>query len=397
MKLASILYKRYTGIAVLVTVAALLLVPFQVSAAPAIEVVASGLNNPRGLAMAFDGTLYVAEAGTGGAGPCVDGPEGEVCFGLSGSVTQIKNGLQERIVTGLPSLADPDGFSATGPVDILPTRGTALDIMVGLGAPPEAREIFGEDGSALGHIVKATPLENVLMVDIAAYEADVNPDGTEIDSNPYSFTRGRINWYVVDAGGNDLLHVLPNGRIETLAVFPERMVPAPPFLGLPPGAMIPMESVPDSVAVGPDDAIYVSELTGFPFPVGEANIYRVTPGSEPEVFASGFTNIIDIAFGPDGSLFVLELTSSGLLSNDLSGALHRVDSDGNITTILNQGLVAPGGLVIGHDGSIYISNFSIFPGAGQVIRVAGAAIEGYNQVGENAGLAARAYMPVLTK
>jgi hypothetical protein len=39
------------------------------------------------------------------------------------------------------------------------------------------------------------------------------------------------------------------------------------------------------------------------------------------------------------------------------------------TTVLSDGLVMPGGLAIGPDGALYISNFSIFPGAGQVVRV----------------------------
>ena len=34
-------------------------------------VVMSGLDNPRGLAFAPNGALYVAEAGRGGDGPCV--------------------------------------------------------------------------------------------------------------------------------------------------------------------------------------------------------------------------------------------------------------------------------------------------------------------------------------
>jgi hypothetical protein len=37
---------------------------------PAVTVVMSGLDNPRGLALGRNGTLYVAEAGRGGTGPC---------------------------------------------------------------------------------------------------------------------------------------------------------------------------------------------------------------------------------------------------------------------------------------------------------------------------------------
>src|SRR5919108_5761738 len=70
------------------------------------QVVARGLNNPRGIAFGPDGALYVAEAGAGGAGPCLTGPEGEqVCFGSSGAVTRVWRGTQHRVQGGLPSLA----------------------------------------------------------------------------------------------------------------------------------------------------------------------------------------------------------------------------------------------------------------------------------------------------
>jgi len=51
----------------------------------------------------------------------------------------------------------------------------------------------------------------------------------------------------------------------------------------------------------------VSELTGVPFTAGVARVYRVEPdGGAPEVFLDGFKTIIDLDFGPDGSLYVLQ-------------------------------------------------------------------------------------------
>ena len=98
-------------------------------ARPGVEVVASGLDNPRGLDLA-DGTLWVTEAGRGGAGPCVPGPEGTpVCFGLSGALTAVdlQGHTQTRVLKDLPSLANPDGSSATGPSDISFGAEGALD------------------------------------------------------------------------------------------------------------------------------------------------------------------------------------------------------------------------------------------------------------------------------
>src|SRR6266480_4742599 len=108
-----------------------------------------------------------------------------------------------------------------------------------------------------------------------------------------------------DAGGNDLLQVRKDGDISTLAVFPSRST-TPPHSGCappPPGFPV-TDSVPTSVAVGPDGAYYVGELTGAPFCSGNASIYRVPPEMPPGVvttpYCSGFTTIIDLAWGPDG-------------------------------------------------------------------------------------------------
>ena len=78
-----------------------------------LEVVATGLNNPRGLTFGPEGGLYVAEAGTGGAGPCIINSNNQfVCYGDTGSITRIRLGdppSQTRVVMGLPSLAAPPG------------------------------------------------------------------------------------------------------------------------------------------------------------------------------------------------------------------------------------------------------------------------------------------------
>jgi sugar lactone lactonase YvrE len=135
-----------------------------------------------------------------------------------------------------------------------------------------------------------------------------------------------------------------------------------------------MDTVPTSVALGPDGHYYVGQLTGFPFPVGGANIYRVPAnGGTAEVYAEGFTAIIDVAFGPDGSMYVLELARNGLVNafifNDWAGALFRVAPDGTRTEIAQGLLVAPGGVAVGSDGALYVTNNSIFSGQGQVLRI----------------------------
>ena len=73
-----------------------------------------------------------------------------------------------------------------------------------------------------------------------------------------------------------------------------------------------MQAVPTAAAKGPDGAIYVSQLTGFPFPVGGASIWRIVPGHAPTKYATGLTNVTDLAFGRDGSLYAVQITDQGL-------------------------------------------------------------------------------------
>ena len=90
---------------------------------------------------------------------------------------------------------------------------------------------------------------------------------------------------------------------------------------------ISVQSVPSSVAVGPDGALYVGELTGVPFEPGTARVWRVVPGKKPTVYATGFTNISDLAF--DGkNLLVLELAAKGCSLRRSPGALIRLAPGG---------------------------------------------------------------------
>ncbi len=213
-----------------------------------------------------------------------------------------------------------------------------------------------------------------LQQDLGAYEESANPTGDEQDSNPYGVLALPGKSVLTDAGGNALNEVKANGNTTTLATFPDRLVDAPPFLELPPGTQIPMDTVPTSVTLGPDGNYYVGQLTGFPFPAGGANVYRVSAqGGVPEVYAEGFTAIIDVAFDVDGSLYVLELAKNGLLDafifNDWTGALIRVAPDGTRTEIAEGALFAPGGIVVGPDGNLYVTTNSIFSGSGEVLRI----------------------------
>jgi hypothetical protein len=362
------------SVAILVTQAAV-----RTTAQVALEVIATGLVNPRGLNFGPEGALYVAEAGSGGTGPCIVNSNGQlVCYGPTGAVTRIslrEPSLKSRVVTGLPSLAGPTGASATGAHDVdfqgrgngFVTIGAALDPARRLvdGAHPE----FAAVGAKFGRLVRFQPNGKWSYAeDLSAFELLENPDGGAFDSNPYGILALPGHLVFTDAGGNSLNEVAANGSISNLAAFFDRVVPFA-------GGQVSMQAVPTTVAKGPDGAFYVGQLTGFPFPAGGANVYRVpADGGSPEVFASGFTKIIDIAFGPDGSLYVLQISAAGgPPPAGGPGSLIRVSPDGTTRTTIvapGAGLVAPGGIAFDADGSIYVTNHSVEPnGVGTVVKV----------------------------
>ncbi|HEX6870266.1 MAG TPA: ScyD/ScyE family protein [Micromonosporaceae bacterium] len=334
-----------------------------------LTVIARGLDNPRGLAIGPDGVVLVTEAGRGGSGPCLPGSAGEqLCLGATGAITAIWKGHQHRIATGLPSLSNESKTDVLGPHDLVLSRG-GLFVSIGLGANPANRPLLGAAGQLTGQIVRLKPSGKVsAFADLAAYELANNPDqgqpGTAVDSNPYGLLAHPKGGVVAtDAGGNDLLRVDKKGHISLLAVFPVTPTPAPD------GTVVPMQFVPTTVVRGPDGAYYVGQLTGFPFPVGGAKVWRIVPGHAPTVYASGFTNIIDIAFDHHGRLLVLEMFKNGLLSNDPTGALIRVERNGSHTELASTGLVTPSSVAVGSDGCIYIANKGTLVGQGEVLRL----------------------------
>jgi hypothetical protein len=345
----------------------------------ALQVVAVGLNNPRGLA--FDGSedrLLVVEAGTGGNVTCFAGPEGETCLGASGAIARVEvsSGGVTRLVTGLPSLglAEPPGFNATGPHDIARIGDDDYYVVLGLGGSPPVRASLGAGAALLGHVVRVqsggTPQS---VTDLTAFEAANDVDGAGVDSNPYALALRADRLFAVDAGANTLVAVDSDGSTQVATMLPSRLVSAPPFIQPPPpDGQIPMQAVPNSAAVGPDGAIYIGELTGFPFPVGGANVYRIGANGEAELYAGGFTNIIAIDFDRQGNLYVLEIAKDSLLAateGPPSGRLVRVDrASKSQTVIASEGLIAPAGLLVGQN-AIYISNFGVFPGQGQIVRL----------------------------
>ena len=261
---------------------------------------------------------------------------------------------EKHVLTGLPSIQSDQG-ETLGPSDIAFQGNTKFVLSVGLGSDLEFRAGFGADGALLATLVTGKLQRDrvSLLADVLANEASANPDGTDIDSNPVGLLRQGNGYYLADAGGNAVVRVDNRGSFSTLTPLPPTAIGA--------------DAVPTAVEKGPDGAFYISQLTGFPFEPGAANIWRVVPGQAPTAWASGLTNVTDLAFAKDGTLYAVEIASEGLLNGPIGSLVKVTPGSGDHETIIG-GLFAPYGVALTKNAA-YVSTGTVLTGGGQVIKV----------------------------
>ena len=339
------------------TVSALSLVVLALSSASlsaaSVTPVMIGLDNPRGLAFGPEGALYVVEAGRGGTDSCAMLRGFLRCQGPSGALSRLWKGTQERVAVGFPSYTDAGANETTGAHDVVFLgRGNAT-VSIGFGGNPALRSSFGPAGAGFGTLLQVSAGGRWQFVaDVSAHEALANPAGGPVDSNPYGLLAEGGATVVADAGANALLRVAANGDVSTIAAFRARPTSS-------------TDAVTTSVARGADGAYYVAELTGAPFAAGAARVYRVVPGAAPEIFLTGFKTIIDLDFGPDGSLYVLQY-ATGPVFFPGPGQVIRVLPDGSRSVVVT-GLTFPTSVLAAPDGSLYISNRGTSALTGEVL------------------------------
>jgi hypothetical protein len=342
----------------------------------AVTVIASHLDNPRGLAVSGD-RIYIAESGHGDPmmclplppGPPQPGPPPQNCVGLTGKVSSVSEdaapstAVVKTVISGLFSISDVTGTASAGPSAVSVAEGRLFAIMAGntAGAPPSVPPNFASLLKAakaqLGQLIVATGKQRFKAIagvgdsdyKWSAAHANLVP-GQFPDSNPNAVYAADDVQYVIDAGSNTL-DTVRGGRVVARVFFP---VPA--------GSVT--DSVPTCVDRGPDGALYVAELLGGSFTPGKARVWRVVPGHKPTVWATGLTTVNGCGFGSDGKFYAAEFQTAGLMSTAPAGDVVRISNNGKKLTHLAVGLLNfPSGFAAGDDG-IYVSNCSIAPAKG---------------------------------
>jgi hypothetical protein len=147
-----------------------------------------------------------------------------------------------------------------------------------------------------------------LIADFDNYVAEPRPDAPDNvrASNPFGLVVLGERLFVADASLNSIRSIDLNSRavgtLTTLAPLPNTRGMGPPVV----------EAVPDSIRVY-GNQLLVTVLTGFPFPLGGAQVRLVDPATGASApFITGLTSAIDSVPLPGGSFLTLEYTADML-------------------------------------------------------------------------------------
>jgi hypothetical protein len=315
------------------------------------------LSSPKGIDIGPEGGIVIAQGAFGPPGPVL---------------VYDRTAPKRRRVT---AITEP--FSLTD-VAISPLDGTGWALA----------------GVSLFHqLADGTTVEVLNLEEYQAGDPDpVDQEEVPEETNPYGLTVTTDgDALVADAAGNDVIRVTPDGDATTVARFDVETIATDhldpdDFPGLPPE--LTAEAVPTTVTVGPDGAIYVGELKGFPFRPGSSHVWRIEPDAEGAwcsvnepsddctVYKDDLTAIQDIDFNlKNGRLYVYELAEDGVLAFEegAPAVLLRISAAGakkeRRRELAAGQLSQPGGIAIAPNGRIFVTD-GMF-GEGRMLRVTG--------------------------
>lgn len=318
--------------------------------------VAQGLWNPADLAIGPDGTIYIAENGIAGGG----GEPG----------TMATPGPDGTPVMSAPMLV-PAQISAVAPDG---TQAVLTSEIGGVGIGVYDGEVFvAQGGGSVGTGFTPLAAENTVsafnlstqevrvVASLGPYEVEHNPDGLDVNPNLYGMTiaeDGTI--FQIDAGGNTIYTIdAKTGEFALFAVVPNLTdltgaTPTAEEQAMQPG---PRQPVPTSVVLDPGGTVTVT-LLGENWS-GPSILNFAADGSSHTDGISGLSMIVNSALGPDGLLYVSQLTAD--IATGAPGAVLRINADGSVEPVV-EGLLFPHGIAFSSEGHLFVSTNSIISG-----------------------------------
>ena len=108
---------------------------------------------------------------------------------------------------------------------------------------------------------------------------------------------------------------------------------------------------------------FLETMPGLETKPADVNKFRVANSR------AGFTTIVSLKLGPDGLLYVLELSDADGFPGLGNGKVIRLKTDGMLQEVVT-GLSVPTGMTFGPDTALYVSNYGAAPaGLGQILRI----------------------------
>jgi hypothetical protein len=327
-----------------------------------VSIVASGLNNPRGLTFGPDGQIYIAEGGlntntlsTVGECPQVPAPVGPYTGGYTSRISKIDpaTGVRTTVAGGLPSSqTNPlTGSLVSGVADVQFIGNTLYGLEAGAGC---SHGLMGTDNTVFrvnadGSVTTVADLSVFLKNNPVA---NPNPEDFEPDGTWFSMVAVRGDLYAVEPNHGELDKITPDGQISRVIDISASQ-----------GHVVP-------TAVAYHGNFYIGNLGTFGHEHQPENIYKVTPSGQIKTVATGLSEVLGVAFDARARMYVLESSTGGVAPNPGTGDVVRFDPNGTRTVIVDH-LAVPTAITFGPDGALYISNlgFGAPPGMGQVLRV----------------------------
>lgn len=314
-------------------------------ATPQITVVADGLIRPIGLAHLPDGSLLVAEAGSGQDDD-------------SGGVSLIKpDGQGGRLVSGLPSSLDAGDIAGVNLVGVSPGGDTIYIGNFGAG------HLWTLDLSDRQQQELSIPAQPLMPAQLTSTMQPLNRVSL---INPFdiTFDAGGVP-VVTDASGNGVAQENPDGTTRFIHRFDTLPDPTKP------DTSASIEAVPTGIE-RIDDEYYVTLFGGCPYPEQSGSLVAVDENRSQRTVIDRLNLPIDVAQGPDGTIWLLEFATfepgascfDGQGYRPHTGRLSRVQPDGTLTTAVDN-LNFPGAVLPVAENSVYLSE--VFDG--RVVRV----------------------------